>query len=89
MSFLTVNASVVSGVLKRISMTSLIIINTVCLPAYGGLARPHTAEPFLQIAKEIKLPAERLKRALLSGLDVTALDALLVWHQQLQPRCRV
>ncbi|RXW29646.1 helix-turn-helix domain-containing protein [Enterobacter ludwigii] len=36
----------------------------------------HTAEPFLQIAKEIKLPAERLKRALLSGLDVTALDAL-------------
>ena len=36
----------------------------------------HTAEPFLQIAKEIKLPSERLKRALLSGLDVTALDAL-------------
>ena len=40
-----------------------------------GAAR-QTAEPFLLIAKEIKSPVERLKRALLSGLDVTALDAL-------------
>jgi hypothetical protein len=31
----------------------------------------------------IKLPAERLKRALLSGLDVTALDALFGWHQRI------
>jgi len=41
-----------------------------------------TAEPFLQIAKEIKPPTERLKRALLSGLEVTALDALFWFGSQ-------
>ncbi|KAG6330953.1 hypothetical protein ID866_8136 [Astraeus odoratus] len=35
-----------------------------------------TAEPFRQIAKEVKAPRERLKLALESGLAVTALDGL-------------
>lgn len=35
-----------------------------------------TATPYQQIAKEIKAPRERLKQALESGLQVTALDGL-------------
>ncbi|WP_312201340.1 DNA-binding protein [Kosakonia cowanii] len=35
-----------------------------------------TAAPYQQIAKEIKAPRERLKQALESGLQVTALDGL-------------
>jgi hypothetical protein len=35
-----------------------------------------TAAPFQQIAKEVKAPRERLKLALESGLQVTALDGL-------------
>ncbi|GHS69238.1 DNA-binding protein [Enterobacter kobei] len=35
-----------------------------------------TAEPFRQIAREVKAPRERLKLALESGLAVTALDGL-------------
>lgn len=35
-----------------------------------------TAQPFQQIAKEVKAPRERLKLALESGLAVTALDGL-------------
>ena len=35
-----------------------------------------TAAPYQQIAREIKAPRERLRGALESGLQVTALDAL-------------
>lgn len=35
-----------------------------------------TAAPFQQIAKDVKAPRERLKRALEAGLHVTALDGL-------------
>ncbi|HGH1776520.1 TPA: DNA-binding protein [Salmonella enterica subsp. enterica serovar Mississippi] len=35
-----------------------------------------TTKPYQQIAKSVKLPLERLKQALISGLEVTALDGL-------------
>ncbi|MGK2895190.1 helix-turn-helix domain-containing protein [Klebsiella aerogenes] len=35
-----------------------------------------TSSPYQQIAREVKVQGERLRRALESGLQVTALDAL-------------
>lgn len=41
-----------------------------------------TAEPYREIAREIKIPRERLKKALENGLAVTALDGLFWFGMQ-------
>ncbi|WP_337262557.1 MULTISPECIES: DNA-binding protein [unclassified Serratia (in: enterobacteria)] len=41
-----------------------------------------TAAPYREIAKEVKMPRERLKRALENGLAVTALDGLFWFGMQ-------
>ncbi|WP_447888285.1 DNA-binding protein [Serratia fonticola] len=41
-----------------------------------------TAEPYREIAREIKMPRERLKKALENGLAVTALDGLFWFGMQ-------
>ncbi|MFV9066121.1 DNA-binding protein [Serratia fonticola] len=41
-----------------------------------------TAEPYREIAREIKMPRERLKKALENGLAVTAMDGLFWFGMQ-------
>jgi hypothetical protein len=41
-----------------------------------------TAEPYREIAREIKIPRERLKKTLENGLAVTALDGLFWFGMQ-------
>jgi len=45
-------------------------------------ASGETATPYREIAREIKVPRERLKRALENGLAVTALDGLFWFGMQ-------
>jgi hypothetical protein len=45
-------------------------------------ASDETATPYREIAREIKMPRERLKRALENGLAVTALDGLFGFGMQ-------